>query len=325
MDTVVIGNNTYAVVASERDDGIEIIDITDPTSPNPVGRITDNSTLALDGASGVDTVVIGNNTYAVVGSQIDDGIEIIDITDPTSPNPVGRITDNSTLALDGALGVDTVVIGNNTYAIVASQPDNGIEIIDITTPASPSSVARVIDNSTLALAGAITVDIVVIGTNTYAVVASISDNGVQIIDLGTAVPPLTGSSSTTGNVSIQSTCGIGLSSGAPISYGALAPNTISTEQTLVIQNTGNINATTFVSGTSWLDSSNNTIITIDNTKYSSSTGDYSTKTSLTTDDASLMVIQPNVNTDTFWQLQATLADTSFSGNLTQTVNFAATC
>ena len=140
----------------------------------------------------------------------------------------------------------------------------------------------------------------------------------------TAVP-LTGSSSTTGNVSIQSTCGIGLSSGAPISYGALAPNAISTEQTLVIQNTGNINATTFVSGTSWLDSSNSTIITIDNTKYSSSTGDYNSKTSLTTDDTSLMVIQPSVNTDTFWQLQATLADTSFSGNLTQTVNFAATC
>ena len=140
-----------------------------------------------------------------------------------------------------------------------------------------------------------------------------------------SIPPLTGSSSTTGNVSIQSTCGIGLSSGAPISYGALAPNEISTEQTLVLQNTGNINATTFVSGTSWLDSSNSTIITIDNTKYSSSTGDYSTKTSLTTDDTSLMVIQPSVNTDTFWQLQATLADTSFSGNLTQTVNFAATC
>ena len=119
----------------------------------PVARVIDNSTLALDGAFGVDTVVIGNNTYAVVASERDDGIEIIDITDPTSPNPVGRITDNSTLALDGARSVNTVVIGNNTYAIVAGSRDNGIEMIDITTPASPSSVARVIDNSTLALAG----------------------------------------------------------------------------------------------------------------------------------------------------------------------------
>ena len=330
VDTVTIGSNVYAVVASGEDDGVQIIDITTPGSPTAIASVTDgvNGFDELNRARGVDTVTIGSNVYAVVASSNDDGVQIIDITTPGSPTATASVTDgvNGFDELDGTYVVDTVTIGSNVYAVVASVLDDGVQIIDITTPGSPTATASVTDgvNGFDELDGAFGVDTVTIGSNVYAVVASLEDDGVQIIDLGTI---LTSSTNTTGNVYIQQTdtCGIGLGTGAPISYGSVAPSATSTEQTLVIQNTGNTNATTFVSGTDWIDSTDSTIITIDNTRYSSSSGDYSTKTSLTTDDSSFMVIQPSINTDTFWQLQATLSDSTFSGDLTQTVNFAATC
>ena len=38
-----IGSNHYALVASFRDDGVQIINITDPASPSAVADITDST------------------------------------------------------------------------------------------------------------------------------------------------------------------------------------------------------------------------------------------------------------------------------------------
>ena len=43
-----------------------------------------NSFTELEGARGVDTFVIGSSTYAIVVSEVDDGIQIVDISDPTA-------------------------------------------------------------------------------------------------------------------------------------------------------------------------------------------------------------------------------------------------
>ena len=42
-----------------------------------------NSFDELDGAHGVSTFTIGSSTYAIVVSHQDDGVQIIDISDPT--------------------------------------------------------------------------------------------------------------------------------------------------------------------------------------------------------------------------------------------------
>ena len=93
----------------------------------------------LDGAAGVDTVTVGNSTYAIVASWDDDGVQIINITNPASPTPTASVSDSTGGfdKLDGARGVDTVTVGNSTYAIVASLHD-GVQIINITNPASPT-------------------------------------------------------------------------------------------------------------------------------------------------------------------------------------------
>ena len=145
----------------------------------------------LEGARSITTTVISDDqgvdrTYALIASWFDHGVQIIDITDPSSPSAVSSVTDgvDGFDELEGARSVTTTVIGGKTYALVASYSDDGVQIIDITTPASPTAVASVTDGSTFdKLDGASSITTVVIGGTTYALVASYEDHGVQIMEL----------------------------------------------------------------------------------------------------------------------------------------------
>ena len=216
VTTATIDSRHYALVASFRDDGVQIIDITDPSSPTAVAGVTDNSTenrtdyTELDGASSITTATIPVNGadrhYALVASRLDDGVQMIDITDPSIPTAVANVTDSTPenptdyTVLQGAISVTTTTIGSNHYALVASFSDDGVQIIDITDPSSPTAVAGITDCDVNCMAtdyteldGAISVTATTIPVNRadrhYALVASSSDDGVQIIDITTPSSP----------------------------------------------------------------------------------------------------------------------------------------
>jgi len=181
-----IGENTYALVTAAADDGVQIIDITDPSNSKAVASVTDGETYpTLDNPTGIATVKIGDNTYALVASFADSGVQIIDISDPTSPSAVASITDGAAYPeLYGPRGITTVVVGTKTYALVAAYNDAGVQIIDISDPASSSAAASLADGETYTtLNGTSGITTVVVGERTYALVAASSDDGVQIIQL----------------------------------------------------------------------------------------------------------------------------------------------
>ena len=77
----------------------------------------------LFGAASITTAQIGSSHYALVASQDDDGVQIIDITDPASPTPVANLTDGTAYPeLSGAASITTAQIGpsNHHYALVAA-------------------------------------------------------------------------------------------------------------------------------------------------------------------------------------------------------------
>ena len=210
ITTVVIGDNTYALVTSYGNQGVQIIDITTPGSPTVTASIHGNADPRifheLVGPHDITTVVIGDNTYALVASshmRTSMGVQIIDITTPGSPTATASFDDGDSDGsggtfdeLKGARGITTVVIGSNTYALVASDRDDGVQIIDITTPGSPTATASFTSGTTDAsggtfddLDGASGITTVVIGSNTYALVAANADDGVQIIDITTPGSP----------------------------------------------------------------------------------------------------------------------------------------
>ncbi|MYL10943.1 MAG: hypothetical protein F4010_02070, partial [Cenarchaeum sp. SB0669_bin_11] len=59
-------------------------------------------------------------------------------------SPVAAISDgiDGFTALDGANDIAIVEISDRTYAVVTTRHDNGVQIIDITVPASPVPVAE---------------------------------------------------------------------------------------------------------------------------------------------------------------------------------------
>jgi hypothetical protein len=171
----VAGN--YAYVTAFWDDGVEILDISDPANPTHVGAISDNATTELAGARGI--YVAGD--YAYVASSDDSGVEVLDISDPANPTHVGAITDNATTELDGAYGI--YVAGS--YAYVAALIDDGVEILDISDPANPTHVGAITDTATTALDGAHGIYV----AGNYAYVASSVDDGVEILDISDPANP----------------------------------------------------------------------------------------------------------------------------------------
>ena len=83
---------------------------------------------------GVDTFVVGNKIYAIVAAAMPQGgVQLIDVSDPSSPKAVGaaRNGSNGFTALAGARDVDTFVVGGKTYAIVAAFYDKGVQLIEL--------------------------------------------------------------------------------------------------------------------------------------------------------------------------------------------------
>ena len=111
-------------MASVWDNGVQIIDITDPYNPTPASAITNGvgDYTELYHPHYVTTVTIGSSTFALAAAISDDGVQIIDITDPYNPIPASALTDgrDGFTELDGSIFVTTVKIGTSTYALVAA-------------------------------------------------------------------------------------------------------------------------------------------------------------------------------------------------------------
>jgi len=306
----------------------------------------------LDG-DGVNDIAVGT-IYDDEGGSNRGAVHIIFLNTDGTPKSTVEINDSTIngpiLSDDDRFGTSVSNIGDldgdgvNDIAVGAYADDAGgsgrgtVHIILLNADGTPKSTVEINSNTvngpTLNDSDYFGVSVANIGdldgdgVNAIAVGAYGDDEGgsgrgaVHIIFLDGILPD---STSTTGTVQILTTCGVQFNSGAPISYGAVLPGDTSNEQTLVLYNSGNIAGDILVSGSDWVDGILITQMNVGDTKYATITGDYSSKTSLLLTDQTILTLNPQVNTDTFWQLQANLLDTLFSGSLTQTVDFSVTC
>ena len=153
ITTATIGGSTYALVTAFDDDGVQIINITDPYNPINASSITNSTSYpTLNGANSIITATIGGSTYALVTAFDDDGVQIINIDDPYNPTNASSITDGTRYpTLNGASSITTVIIGGFTYALVASTYNSGVQIIRLSSP--PLSIITNNPNPVYAKAG----------------------------------------------------------------------------------------------------------------------------------------------------------------------------
>ena len=112
----------YAYVADD-DDGIQVIDISDPANPTLAGHYDTPG-------SAYDVAVRGNYAYV---AEYYSGLRVIDISDPTNPISAGFNAYS-----EKANGVD--VAGNFAYV---ADTGFGLLVFDITDPTNPSHVGGV--------------------------------------------------------------------------------------------------------------------------------------------------------------------------------------
>ena len=182
------GNSIYAAVAADGGGGgVQILNITDPYDIVATDQIGDSSTLELENAQGITVFTLGNHTYAAVAAWKDDGVQILDITNPYNITATDNIQDseNTDYELDGANAIDAFESGGHTYVAVASHIDHGVQLLNVTNPyniTATDSVDRG-DHGGLTLLSAIDVSVFESGNHRYAAVVANHDDGVQMLNV----------------------------------------------------------------------------------------------------------------------------------------------
>ena len=78
ITTTTFGELTFALVTDQGStNGIQIIDITNPYAPSPVSALHDGENYHLDLATGISTVTLDGQTYALAASRGDDTVQEI--------------------------------------------------------------------------------------------------------------------------------------------------------------------------------------------------------------------------------------------------------
>ncbi len=157
----------------------------------PVGWIGDTEPdgLLLHNPLGVAAFEHGGTPYVVAAANVDNAVQVIDMSDPASPAAVGNLTDGDSRELSGPRGIDIFEHGGTIYAAVTAERDDGVEIVSLADPANPAGVGRLTNDNNRELNGPRGIDIFELGGTAYAAVAGRDDDGVQIISLADPANP----------------------------------------------------------------------------------------------------------------------------------------
>lgn len=122
-DTAIKGNYIYLA-----EEGLRIVDISNPTTPKPVGAYKIEELAQVNElATAGDYAYLACSPGSLDPNTNFGGLLIVDIRDPASPTPVGK--------LETRQSVDSVYLqGNYAYVMVES---TGLGIIDISDPTAP--------------------------------------------------------------------------------------------------------------------------------------------------------------------------------------------
>ena len=200
IDVVTVSGRTYVLAAGHgwvpemlaHTSTIQILDITDPSSPILAASITggEGGFEAIGHLSDIEAVVYPGGTYALVSSTYPSGsIQVIDITDPARPRPAAAASDDREGfgSLGGAADIEVVAYPGGTYAMVMGYEEyRPVQVVDVSDPAHPRPVSGIAPDDPRMLdvyAGANGVGMVKVSGRTYAAALGTHDDAVQMIDV----------------------------------------------------------------------------------------------------------------------------------------------
>lgn len=122
---VVSGDRAYLPAEN---DGVLVVDISEPTTPKQIGRI---------GTPGAAREVVvfdrGGVSHLAIADSVE-GVRIVDVTDPAAPRTVSVFDPSGARAAD----VRNVAVDGNLLAV--ADGEHGYVVVDLTTPESPARI-----------------------------------------------------------------------------------------------------------------------------------------------------------------------------------------
>ena len=190
VKTTMLG--TYIVTYTVTDSNSKSTTITETVTVSlPVSAVNSISASAdnlLGGAASAAAITIGNTPYAVVVSDADNALSIIDMTLPGSPVFVSSVSSSTTAnpihGLDEPSSVKTATIDGKPYAIVTGFSEalssNTITVIDLSDPQIPAFVTSVKTTGDIYPQH---LELMSIGQKHYALAVLPENNSVQIVNM----------------------------------------------------------------------------------------------------------------------------------------------
>ena len=177
-------SGNYAYVASQYDNSLSIIDISNPASPVLKSQVYDGDGEFSKLAGAWSVYVSGS--YAYVASVLDSSLTIMDISNPLDPVKKSEVyhVDGEFNRLQAAWSV--YVSGN--YAYVVSLDSNSLTVMDISDPTNPIKKSEVYsgDGEFNRMGGASSVYV----SGNYAYVTAYHDNSLTIMDISNPLDPV---------------------------------------------------------------------------------------------------------------------------------------
>lgn len=178
MEIFAASGRIYALLPGSGDDALQIINITDPTTPERVASVRNGQ----DGFSGLshpldmETLTVSGKTYALVADGRYGTVHVLNITDPTVPLPVAGIW-------DGTGGISIFDASNRTYAVVMSE--STLQVINITDPATSSTIsgARTSERFYFGPGGPTSLGVFASDGRTYAIAPPMHNEEILIADI----------------------------------------------------------------------------------------------------------------------------------------------
>ena len=151
------GGHTYVAAAAFIDDAVEILNVTNPSNITATDRISNDGNLRLNGAEGITSFKLDSGTYVAVTANVDNGVQILNVTNPLNVTAAGDILDDNIndMPILGPTSVTAFKSGAHTYlAVTTFGNDSGVVILDVTDPSDILYVDSITSNSVIKLRGA---------------------------------------------------------------------------------------------------------------------------------------------------------------------------
>ena len=192
IHTAVIGGTTFLFAAGRLDDGVSVFQVTATGFLQNIDNVVDNIDRELAGVQVLTTAVVAGKTFLFAAGATDDGVSVFEVSSQGRLTNVFNITDDATLALDGAIGLTAAVIAGTTYLFVAGTFDDGVSVFGVAPDGTLVHTTTVTDAGALELDAVRGLTTAVVGGTTYLVVAGQFDHGMSVFRVDATGLTITG-------------------------------------------------------------------------------------------------------------------------------------